>query len=397
MRRGWWATTVIAVCVAVAAGAYLLFSTRETETPPPGETAVQSEPAPRPPAPQPEVAPPPAPQAQPAPASPPVPEPPPAPPPVTTSSSEAEPRFAWPAACTLGQDCFIQNYVDAEAGPRFGNFRCDRLGYNGDNGTDIRLRDFAAMRKGVDILAAAGGTVVGIRDGEPDISVNQRGVDAVKGVEAGNGVTIDHGGGWFTRYAHMKQGSVRVKKGDTVKAGQPLGQIGLSGNTEFPHVEFTVMKGQGQAVIEAFIDPFTALPIGSGCQKTGHPLWAADVPYIPTALLTAGFAAGQPDWEAARRGDYADTKGGRNAPLVLWAESFGVRGGDIQIVTIVGPDGRPVHQTRTVLAESKNLWTAFSGRRAPPEGWKPGTYTGRFQLERYGALVIDTERKLEMP
>ncbi|MGK9232133.1 M23 family metallopeptidase [Inquilinus limosus] len=396
MRRAWWAATVatvVAIGALVAVGAYLLLSTRETEGPAPGEPAVQSEPAPQPPSPQPEAAPPPAPQAQPAPASPPSPEPPPAaaPPSVTTSSSEAEPRFAWPAACTLGRDCFIQNYIDTDPSPRFANFRCDRLGYDGDNGTDIRLGDLAAMRRGVDILAAADGTVIGVRDGEPDISVEERGVEAVKGRQAGNGVTIDHGGGWMTRYAHMKQGSVRVKVGDAVKTGQPLGQIGLSGNTVFPHVEFSVFKG------ETFFDPFTALPVGSGCQTAGHPMWAAEVPYIPTGLLTAGFAAGQPDWEAARRGDYADVKGGRNVPLVLWAESFGVRGGDIQIVTIAGPDGKPVHQDRTVLAESKNLWSVFSGRRAPPGGWKPGTYTGRFQLERSGTIVIDTERKVEIP
>ncbi|MGO4129057.1 M23 family metallopeptidase [Inquilinus sp. YAF38] len=314
--------------------------------------------------------------------------------PAAVSAQETEPRFAWPAACTLGQDCFIQNYVDAVAGPRFGNFRCDRLGYNGDNGTDIRLRDLAAMRKGVDILAAADGTVIGVRDGEPDISVKERGAEAVKGKTAGNGVTIDHGGGWHTRYAHMKQGSVAVKPGDAVKAGQKLGQIGLSGNTEFPHVEFSVFKEDKG---DTFLDPFTALPVESGCEKTGHSLWAADIPYIPTALLIAGFAAGPADWETARRGEYADVKGGRNAPLVMWAESFGVRAGDTQTVTITDPDGKPVHRDRTVLAESKNLWSVFSGRRAPPEGWTAGTYTGRYQLERNSALVVDTERQVEIP
>lgn len=312
------------------------------------------------------------------------------------SAQEQEPHFAWPAACTLGESCFIQNYVDAEPGPRFGNFRCDRLGYNGDNGTDIRLRDLATMRRGVDVLAAADGTVVGIRDGEPDISVKERGADAVRGKMGGNAVIIDHGGGWRTRYAHMKQGSVRVKPGDSVKTGQTLGQIGLSGNTEFPHVEFSVFKEDAGDQKAVFIDPFSALPVESGCEKTGHSLWAMDVPYIPTALLIAGFAAGPTDWETARRGEYADIKGGRNAPLVMWAESFGVRAGDIQTVTIAGPDGKPVHRDRTVLADSKNLWSVFSGRRAPPEGWTPGTYTGRYQLERNGASVIDTERQVQV-
>ncbi|MGK9232134.1 M23 family metallopeptidase [Inquilinus limosus] len=309
----------------------------------------------------------------------------------TASAQEAEPRFAWPVACTLSRDCFIQNYVDTDPGPGFANFRCDRLGYDGDNGIDIRLRDLAAMRRGVSVLAAADGTVIGVRDGEPDISVEKRGADAIEGREAGNGVMIDHGGGWQTRYAHLKRGSIRVKLGDTVRTGQRLGQIGLSGRTVLSALEFSVRKG------ESWIDPFTALPIGSGCQASGHPLWAVEVPYIPTGLLIAGFTAGRPDWEAARRGDYIDAKGDRGAPLALWAESFGVRAGDIQTFTIAGPDGKPVHQDRTALVESKNLWSAFSGRRAPGGGWSPGIYIGRYRLERRGDVVIDTERLMEIP
>lgn len=307
------------------------------------------------------------------------------------AGAQEEPRFAWPAACTLGQDCFIQNYVDTDPGPGFADFRCGRLGFSGDNGTDIWLPDLAAMRRGVDVLAAADGTVLGVRDGEPDISVHQRGPEAVKGREAGNGIMIDHGGGWQTRYAHLKQGSIRVRAGELVRAGQPLGQIGLSGNTEFPHVEISIRNG------EAWIDPFTAQPIGSGCRTAGHALWAADVPYIPTGLLIAGFATGPADADAARLGRYAGLEGDRAAPLVVWAESFGVRVGDVQIITIAGPDGTLAHQDRTALPASKNIWFAFSGRRPPAGGWMPGTYTGRYRLERDGALVVDTERSLVMP
>ncbi|PTL82866.1 hypothetical protein DAT35_18020 [Vitiosangium sp. GDMCC 1.1324] len=38
---------------------------------------------------------------------------------------------------------------------------------------------------------------------------------------AGNVVVIDHGGGEYSLLAHMQQGSVTVKAGDKVRAGQP--------------------------------------------------------------------------------------------------------------------------------------------------------------------------------
>ena len=50
---------------------------------------------------------------------------------------------------------------------------------------------------------------------------------------AGNAVVIDHGNKWVTLYAHLKKGSIRVRPGDIVKAGQTLGLVGLSGLTGF--------------------------------------------------------------------------------------------------------------------------------------------------------------------
>jgi biotin carboxyl carrier protein len=38
----------------------------------------------------------------------------------------------------------------------------------------------------------------------------------------------DHGNGWTSAYGHMLKGSVLVKEGDQVTAGQPLGMVGLS-------------------------------------------------------------------------------------------------------------------------------------------------------------------------
>ncbi len=312
--------------------------------------------------------------------------------PAAALAQEQEPRFAWPVACTLGKDCFIQNYVDADPSPGRADFHCGPLTYDGHDGTDIRLLDLATMQRGVDVLAAADGTVLRVRDGQPDVSVDERGKAAVEGIQAGNGAIIDHGNGWQTLYAHMKRGSLKVKPGEVVKAGQPLGQIGLSGDTEFPHLHISILKGEQR------IDPFTDEPPGAGCTTTGHSMWAIDVPYIQTGLLIAGFATGPADANAARLGRYADLKGDRQAPLVMWAESFGVQAGDLQTVTIAAPDGTLAFQDQKPLASSKINWFAFAGKRAPKDGgWKPGTYTGRYRLERNGAMLIDVERKLEMP
>lgn len=43
--------------------------------------------------------------------------------------------------------------------------------------------------------------------------------------------------------AHMQRGSVLVKKGDRVRAGDPLGKVGKSGNTTEPHLHIHAVRG----------------------------------------------------------------------------------------------------------------------------------------------------------
>jgi hypothetical protein len=302
----------------------------------------------------------------------------------------ADPRFAWPVDCRLGTDCFIQQYVDADPGPGRADFRCGILSYDGHDGTDIRALDLAAMEAGVAVLAAAAGTVKATRDGEPDMIGDERGAAAIGGREAGNGVVIDHGGGWETQYSHLKRGSVAVRPGDPVDAGMPLGEIGLSGNTEFPHVEFSV-RHDGQD-----IDPFTGLPPGSGCEATGSPLWIAVPAYRPTGLLAAGFATEVAEAAIARDGGYADVAPTTDQPLVLWADLFGVAAGDVQTIVIAGPDGGEVYRDSRPLEAAKVLWFAFGGKRPPDGGWKPGDYTATYRLERDGAVVAEATRSIEL-
>ena len=54
----------------------------------------------------------------------------------------------------------------------------------------------------------------------------------------GNCVVIDHGNSEFSLLAHMQEGSVTVKVGDQVVAGQVIGKLGNSGSSFGPHLHY---------------------------------------------------------------------------------------------------------------------------------------------------------------
>ncbi|WP_018656582.1 M23 family metallopeptidase [Actinomadura flavalba] len=54
----------------------------------------------------------------------------------------------------------------------------------------------------------------------------------------GNHVVVDHGDGVYGVFAHLRRGSVAVRRGERVTAGQVLGQVGNSGNSSEPHLHF---------------------------------------------------------------------------------------------------------------------------------------------------------------
>jgi len=123
------------------------------------------------------------------------------------TAHQAPPKLGVPLACTMGRDCFVQNYVDVDPGAGARDHTCGPLTRDGHKGTDIRLVDLGAMRGGVAVVAAAAGTVLALRDGMADAGLSEASREAIKGRECGNGVVVDLGGGWHTQYCHLGKGS----------------------------------------------------------------------------------------------------------------------------------------------------------------------------------------------
>ncbi|MEU5880655.1 M23 family metallopeptidase [Spirillospora sp. NPDC047279] len=60
----------------------------------------------------------------------------------------------------------------------------------------------------------------------------------------GNHLIIDLGDGTYAAFAHLRRGSLRVKPGDRVRAGDHIADVGNSGNSSEPHLHFHLMDHQ---------------------------------------------------------------------------------------------------------------------------------------------------------
>lgn len=311
-----------------------------------------------------------------------------------TSSHASGPRFDVPILCDLGRDCFIQNYFDHDPTPDWRDHGCGRLSYDGHRGTDFRLKNQRQMAGGVSVVAAAAGTVTAARDGEPDISLVERTTLLRKDREAGNGVRISHGEGWETQYSHLQLGSVRVRVGQQVEAGTVLGRVGLSGKTEFPHVDFAVRKN-GQPV-----DPFSVAS-GLECGETKSTLWSAKaldrLTYRPSGLLGSGFASRVLSRREIESGDgFVATLSDTAEAIVFHAEVFGIRKGDVEEIRVTDPQGRVLANRSETVQRDMALRSVHLGKRRGNTAWTSGRYAAHYVLRRGEAIAVESNGTVEV-
>ncbi|MFS0732340.1 M23 family metallopeptidase [Microbacterium sp. 1P10UB] len=115
-------------------------------------------------------------------------------------------------------------------------FKVDENGKTWE-GDPSQLSSYFSYRQ--PIVAAASGTVVRAVDVFENTDAAPEPPTVPPIIETvGNHVVVEIAPGRYLLYGHMDPGSVKVKVGDTVEAGQELGLIGSSGNSTTPHLHF---------------------------------------------------------------------------------------------------------------------------------------------------------------
>jgi hypothetical protein len=308
----------------------------------------------------------------------------------------AEPiSLALPIACELGVTCFVQNYVDHNSSPMARDYACGGRTYDGHDGTDIRIPNLEIQKKGVEVVAAASGRVARVRDGVDDISVRTIGKAAIIGKECGNGAVVEHEDGWQTQYCHLAKGSLRVKAGDRVAEGLPIGLVGLSGDTEFPHLHFTV-RHRGDVV-----DPFAYGTLPGSCGG-GRSIWAVSIheqtKYRAGEILNYGFVDLPPTMELIESGQAEkpsiDTE---SKAIVAYVRAIGLQAGDEQRLTVQAPDGAAISEYRPPALDHDKAQSFISaGKKRGEAIWPAGTYTASYRVIRGGGNVLSKEFKISV-
>lgn len=132
---------------------------------------------------------------------------------------------------------------------------------------------------GEPIHAVADGTVVAVESNVPETEMPwpgearndfaERVLDAMwendpsGRIAGGNYVVIEHDGGEHSVYVHMRHGSATVRTGDRVRAGQTIGEVGISGDAFEPHLHFGVMNGPSMSYAQGLPITFSNVrPVG---------------------------------------------------------------------------------------------------------------------------------------
>ena len=210
----------------------------------------------------------------------------------------------------------VTGYVDVDESEDARDYAGGTRSREGLERTEISLSSFAAMERGVPVLAAAPGEVLAYEEAQDDTNVACES-------EVENLVRIRHADGTEAIYGSLARDSVLVAVGEQVELGQPLARVGSSGCSTWPHLGFELRDADG-----GLLDPF------------GDQRWLAPPPY-------------DVDFEVLEF--FGDERVGQGEEATVHVALAGVSLGQVIELVAIDPDGEPLGRESRVVAAAAPL------------------------------------------
>jgi hypothetical protein len=147
------------------------------------------------------------------------------------------------------------------------------------------------------------------------------------------------------------------------------------------------------------VDPFAPDPYVPDCQAQPG-LWtreaAAALSYKAGVVLNAGFTSAVLDMPGLEAGGLPAVDGS-SPVLVAYARAIGLEGGDVQELTLTGPDGAVLATQRLApLDRDKAHYMMFVGKKRPAAGWPHGAYRATYSVRRKEGVVAQRSFSLSL-
>ncbi len=226
--------------------------------------------------------------------------------PVTLTSYESKGRYTFPLKGDLHLAFLPLSYVHHRAS-HSQEFAFDVVAaaQKGTGFTEIstpdpkKLADYGIW--GSEVFAIGDGTVVEKGDRFPEARMSDPALFNAPGYTrkllteligtigftnavAGNYLVIDHGNGEFSVYCHLKEGSLKVAKGEKVRKGQGIAQVGNTGNSGAPHLHFQVMDSADFRTANGLPVMFEDMP--ASAMLVEHPIRANTLSFSDNVFST---------------------------------------------------------------------------------------------------------------
>lgn len=136
---------------------------------------------------------------------------------------------------------------------------------------------------GSKVLACDDGTVITVKSDLPDafkMGAVEKFIRNIGTQLTGNVVVIKHDDYTYSLYAHLKKGSIKVKPGDKVHAGQYIGNVGNSGNSSEPHLHFELCRFDPSAMTGLGLPFVVSKPLEGFEDHQYIPLGSADNSFV---------------------------------------------------------------------------------------------------------------------